>query len=93
MAFFATSRRARSFFTKALAAIFLCAAPSLAAEQSAVPLALTVQGELTDTSGEPLSGVQEFEINIYFNGTSLWRTGYKVGVINGAFVQIGRAHV
>ncbi len=53
---------------------------------------LTVQGELSDANGDLVNGVNEFEIKIYSNGVTEWRTVYKVGVNNGAFsIQLGSA--
>ena len=71
-------------------ALFNC--PYSAYADSAVPVSLTVQGDLQDIDGDPINGVTEFEIKIYRNGTAIWRTLYKVGVNNGSFsIQLGDA--
>ena len=54
--------------------------------KGAVPLTLTVQGDLTDLNGDPVNGVQSFEIKVYMDGATVWRTLYRVGVNNGSFM-------
>ena len=72
----------------ALVVAFARSTPVLAG--SAVPLMLNVQGELSDQYGDPINGVQDFEIKIYMNGSALWRTIYRVAVANGVFsIKLG----
>src|SRR4051812_17661462 len=75
-----------------LAAVFSLSSRALAVGglEAAVPSVLTVRGDLADDKGDPINDVVSFKIDIYVNGSSVWRTLYKVSVVKGAFsIQLG----
>ncbi len=61
---------------------------NVARADGSVPMTLTVQGYLTDSADDAVNGSTDFQADIYIYSTSVWRTRYRITVVDGQFTIV-----